>query len=228
MSTLLLRLAAPLQAWGSSSKFDIRRTEREPTKCGVIGILAAALGRRRSDSIEDLSMLNYGVRIDQPGQFLSDFHTAHTKDKTAFLSQRYYLTDAVFLVGFDGNDELIERSNYALTHPAFPLYLGRRSCPPSGKLSLGIRYGKNLYDALHDEPWQASDWYQKNNQNVKLEIVYDVSPYEKGAFVRRDMPTTFNENNRDYWFRHIKSVPDAVCVKTQSEHDAFAELGGEQ
>ena len=28
MSTLLLRLAAPLQAWGINSKFDIRKTER--------------------------------------------------------------------------------------------------------------------------------------------------------------------------------------------------------
>ena len=26
MSTLLLRLAAPLQAWGTDSKFEVRRT----------------------------------------------------------------------------------------------------------------------------------------------------------------------------------------------------------
>ena len=32
MAVLLLRLAAPLQAWGSNSKFIIRNTEREPTK----------------------------------------------------------------------------------------------------------------------------------------------------------------------------------------------------
>jgi len=39
MSTLLLRLAAPLQAWGINSKFDIRKTEREPSKSGVVGLL---------------------------------------------------------------------------------------------------------------------------------------------------------------------------------------------
>ena len=41
MAVLLLRLAAPLQAWGSNSKFIIRNTEREPTKSGVVGMLAA-------------------------------------------------------------------------------------------------------------------------------------------------------------------------------------------
>ena len=43
MATLLLRLAAPLQAWGADSKFETRKTNREPTKSGVIGLLAAAL-----------------------------------------------------------------------------------------------------------------------------------------------------------------------------------------
>ena len=47
MSTLLLRLAGPMQAWGADSRFDIRKTNREPTKSGVIGLLAAALGLRR-------------------------------------------------------------------------------------------------------------------------------------------------------------------------------------
>ena len=50
MATLLLRLAAPLQAWGADSKFETRKTGREPTKSGVIGLLAAALGLRRDES----------------------------------------------------------------------------------------------------------------------------------------------------------------------------------
>ena len=37
MATLLLRLAAPLQSWGSDSKFETRKTDREPTKSGVVG-----------------------------------------------------------------------------------------------------------------------------------------------------------------------------------------------
>ena len=74
MGTLLMRLAAPLQSWGAEAKFDWRKTNREPTKSGVIGLLAAALGRRRDDSLEDLNRLRFGVRVDQEGELLHDFH----------------------------------------------------------------------------------------------------------------------------------------------------------
>ena len=43
MSTLLLRLAGPVQSWGIDSKFEVRRTENAPSKSGVTGLLAAAL-----------------------------------------------------------------------------------------------------------------------------------------------------------------------------------------
>ena len=43
MAVLLLKLAGPLQSWGSSSRFTERGTEHEPTKSGVVGLLAAAL-----------------------------------------------------------------------------------------------------------------------------------------------------------------------------------------
>ena len=42
MATLLLRLAAPLQSWGADSKFETHKTNREPTKSGVIGLLASS------------------------------------------------------------------------------------------------------------------------------------------------------------------------------------------
>ncbi len=89
MSTLLLRLAAPLQSWGVASKFDTRDTAREPTKSGVIGLLAAALGRSRTESLDDLKELRFGVRIDQPGTFLRDFHTARrNKQDPPFVTTR--------------------------------------------------------------------------------------------------------------------------------------------
>ena len=55
MSTLLLRLAGPLQSWGTDSKFEVRRTENEPSKSGVIGLVAAALGIRRNEEISELN-----------------------------------------------------------------------------------------------------------------------------------------------------------------------------
>ena len=104
MSTLLLRLAAPLQSYGGESKYDVRMTGKEPTKSAVVGLLAAALGRKRDESVDDLSRLRFGVRVDQEGTLIRDLHTAK-RDKLAYLTTRYYLSDAVFLVGLESDDE---------------------------------------------------------------------------------------------------------------------------
>ena len=73
MATLLLRLAAPLQSWGADSKFEVRKTEREPTKSGVLGLLAAALGLRRDD---EESRLHHHPLQNPDGQ-----GTEHGRDK---------------------------------------------------------------------------------------------------------------------------------------------------
>ena len=137
MSTLLLRLAAPLQAWGAGAKFDQRETQRLPTKSGVVGLLAAALGRRRWESIEDLEALKMGVRADQAGEMLRDYHTAKREQHT-YITQRYYIADAVFVVGLEGEEGLLSRLAEAVENPAFPLFLGRRSCPPQGKILINL------------------------------------------------------------------------------------------
>ena len=48
--TLLLRLKAPMQSWGVSSRFSIRDTGKEPSKSGVIGLFCAALGISRDEA----------------------------------------------------------------------------------------------------------------------------------------------------------------------------------
>ncbi len=144
MATLLLRLAAPLQSWGADSKFETRKTNREPTKSGVIGLLAAALGLRRDDAagIARLNGLHFAVRADREGSLLVDFHTANReedrkKGKAPYVTYRHYLQDAVFLVGLESEDTaLLQELETALKHPVYPLYLGRRSCPPPCRSAL--------------------------------------------------------------------------------------------
>ena len=171
MATLLLRLAAPLQSWGSDSKFETRKTDREPTKSGVVGLLAAALGLRRDDT-EGLARLNglrFAVRADQEGSLLVDFHTAKSRD-TSYVTYRHYLQDAVFLAGLESEDEaLLRELEAALRHPVYPLYLGRRSCPPTLPLCLGIRQG-SLLDVLRTEPMQG-----RKPETGKLRIVADAT-----------------------------------------------------
>jgi CRISPR system Cascade subunit CasD len=139
MSTLLIRLAAPLQAWGVDAKFDRRLTERVPTKSGILGLAAAALGRRRNESLEELQALRFGVRVDRQGVLMRDYHTAKSV-KAAYVTNRYYLSDAVFLAGLEGDGILLEEIEHALQHPVFPLFLGRRSClPREGCLLASVR-----------------------------------------------------------------------------------------
>lgn len=234
MSTLLLRLAAPLQSWGAASKFDTRDTGREPTKSGVIGMLASALGRSRSESLDDLNALNFGVRIDQPGVLLRDYHTARQKkSNSSFVTTRYYLTDAVFLVGLEGKDSFLEQIAIALQNPVFPLFLGRRSCPPVGQLVLCIRE-KTLEQALHDERWHASQWYQNRLRNkqldeVKLTIVCDAQKNNDDAFLRRDLPVSFDQRHRRYSYRMVIDTIDAISIpiyqytnELQTDHDSMA------
>ena len=227
MSTLLIRLAAPVQSWGADSKFERRLTRREPTKSGVIGLVAAAMGRARNAALDDLVELKFGVRIDQPGQLLRDFHTARAQGaKHPYITERFYLCDAVFLVGLEGETALLQKIEAALAAPFFPLYLGRRSCPPVGRLSLGIRE-MPLAGALSGEAWQAGEWYQKKFGAAALTLVLDSDLI--GGARQRDLPVTFDYRHRQYAYRYYNSIPDAVAVSQTSvttTHDAFEGVDG--
>jgi CRISPR system Cascade subunit CasD len=81
-NTLFLRLAGPMQSWGTSSRFQIRRSDNYPSKSGVLGMLLCARGVRREDSAEALKPLNrllMGVRVDRRGKLDWDYHTAGAK-----------------------------------------------------------------------------------------------------------------------------------------------------
>lgn len=143
--TLRLWLSAPLQSWGTSSRFELRTTEMAPSKSGVIGVLCAALGRIRSEPVDDLAALRFGVALERPGRVLRDFHTAGAgTDPIAVASgakargvvtERYYLEDAAFVVGLEGTDrDFAERLAAAVRSPRWLLALGRRSCPPAGPM----------------------------------------------------------------------------------------------
>lgn len=195
-------------------------------KSGIIGLLAAAQGRRRVDPVEDLVDLKMAARIDQPGTRERDFHTTHSFDgETAYpLSDRYYLADAVFVVGLSGETSLIEALNEALVKPKFPLYLGRRAFPPMVPIRPKLSEG-NLIDELAAYPWQAAAWYQKKisrktdwsssspldleNGKVSLEVVADLDllPAERREdciFDQvHDVPLSFDSHHRQYEWRDV-------------------------
>lgn len=224
MSTLLLRLAAPLQAWGTDSKFEVRRTNREPSKSGVIGLLAAALGLRRDADLSRLSALRFGVRVDRNGEVIKDFHMAKA-EKTSYLTYRYYLSDAIFLVGLESEDRsFLEQIERALRNPCFPLFLGRRSCPPTLPLVLGIREDA-LETALRGEENQNKDLKRIRQSHRYIRLDCGVGEQE-GAVVQ-DLPISFNPMKREFAYRRAKEIwlrDDVNTEESAEEHDAMAEL----
>ena len=215
MSTLLLRLAGPMQAWGADSRFDIRKTNREPTKSGVIGLLAAALGLRRDEPLDALAALRMGVRVDREGVLLRDFHMVHG-EKSSYMTQRYYLCDAAFLVGVFSEDEaLMGRLEEAVRHPAFPLFLGRRSCPPEGRVCLGLR-AMALEEALTQEPSLCA--HRTAGVGDKVRVVLEDST---GTARLRDVPISFSPFNRQYSYRAAREI---WLNQPTDEHDPMQEL----
>lgn len=234
MPTLLITLAGPQQAWGSRSRFAARRTERAPTRSGVIGLLAAALGFVRTESLDRFAGLDYGVRIDQPGHMERDFQTARTLDGRASmpLSGRFYLADAIFLAAIGSSDRPeLERFRHALARPVFPLYLGRRAFPPAGPLATQI-VNDELRDALVSAPWQAASSYRRlvGTNAPSLEILADARPREAVDLSLRDVPRSFDPRRRQHDWRDVRvwRAPPPDGVAGRPPHDPLMLVSDEE
>jgi CRISPR system Cascade subunit CasD len=229
MTALLLRLAAPMQSWGTSSRFTRRGTDRTPSKSAVIGLLAAAQGRRRTDPLEELLDLRIAVRTEQAGRLERDFQTAaRSGEQTPIsVSSRHYLADAVFLVGVHGDDTLLQGLQEAIRRPHFPLFLGRRSCPPVGRVEYGLRPGDAIA-ALTQEPWHAAPWFQRTHQapRVELDLVADCPAGTPEATLVRDEPVSFDPRHRQWEWRAVRhelvTVPNPAFAG--DPHDPMAVL----
>jgi CRISPR system Cascade subunit CasD len=189
MSTLLMRLAGAMQSWGTTSRFDERDTQLEPSKSGVLGLVCAALGRDRHESVDDLAALKMGVRVEREGVPMRDYQTATGVVNAAgkvdlertVVSPRFFLSDAVFFVGLEGSRAMLEKIHRALQAPVWPLALGRKSFVPSlpiylpnGLLDLALE------DALRTWPYLLQG---KAPQTARL-VLEDV----REGIVRLDQP----------------------------------------
>ena len=230
MSVLLLRLCGPMQSWGTQSRFTMRDTGLEPSKSGVIGLICAALGRPRSERVDDLAGLRMGVRVDREGIMKRDYQTAggaHRKgqkygvrtaeDKpgSTVTSSRYYLADADFLIGFESSDQegsrCLENINTKLREPVWQLFLGRKACPPSVPVFLpnddGIVKDCSLMDALMKYPWpRAGQGVPKEDKRPdRLRFVLETD-YGVGEETRYDQPEGASFSTRRFLPRSVKTV----------------------
>lgn len=201
-----------MQSWGAASRFGTRATTGEPTKSGVIGLVAAALGRRREESIADLAALSFAVRVEQEGTVARDFHTAHIPGEPhPVVSNRYYLADAVFLAAFGGDAGLLSAIVDALRHPIYAPSLGRRSYHPSGPIWTKLQPGHPV-TVLRAEPWAPNDWIQPHThpENVELRLIRDAAHWEAADEEIRDNPISFDSERREFSWRAV--VRETVTV----------------
>lgn len=240
MSTLLLRLAGPMQSWGTQSRFTSRDTGLEPSKSGVIGLLCAALGRPRSAPLHDLALLQMGVRVDRPGKLSREYQTAggthrlgdtygiitaDGKSRRAAQSTRYYLADADFLVGLQGDEAVLRNLDEALAAPVWQIFLGRKSFPPGQPVRLppdppagpGLR-PTNLESTLRHYPWPERRHEHDDEAPPRLRLIIDIGDEQAAANhigannafgmpvveVRQDVPISFE--SRQFGVRHVRST----------------------
>lgn len=216
MSTLLLRLAGPMQSWGTRSRFSNRDTGLEPSRSGVVGLLCAALGHPREAALDEFGMdrLKMAVRVDREGRLVRDYHTAQevlrasgkgTQDTV--LSERFYLADADFLVGLQGEEGFLKRLATALSSPVWQLCLGRKAFVPALPVCEGLR-GEDLYraegltDLLKTWPWRKRLPYDPPAEQP-LRCVLEVG-YGEGE-PRQDAPLSFVSPARRFAIRHVRT-----------------------
>lgn len=228
MRVLLLRLCGPMQAWGTQSRFTMRDTGLEPSKSGVIGLICAALGRPRSQPVDDLAVLRTGVRVDREGIMKRDYQTAggvHRKGEKygvvtaegkagkTVTSGRYYLADADFLVGLEAQDDsaadLLLKVNASLREPTWQLFLGRKAFPPSVPLYLPDEEGlleKSLETALTEYPWPrlGAALPPENERPARLRFVQETD-YGEGPEIRQDQPEGAAFSTRRFLPRSVET-----------------------
>lgn len=169
---LLFRLSGPMAAWGNITVGERRSIWGEPSKSAVLGLVAAAMGVRRTEDDRHIALhqhFGYAVRIDSGGRPMRDYHTAQSpstrknlswrtrKEELAnphhlntILSERFYRLQASATILLwckaDGGD--LADAQQSLREPQFFLSLGRRACPPAEPLFPQIVTALGLNDAL--------------------------------------------------------------------------------
>lgn len=174
-AALAIVLDAPLQAWGVDSRYQRRETSAFPTKSGLLGLLAAALGIDKhapgeAEALAPFAALRCTVvrnaldRAATAGR-LSDFHTigggfdssdplsaprkASGGSFGTVITRRVYLTDSAFIALFEGARAVLERAAAALENPVWGVWLGRKACVPATPLAPTLRdTPREAFDAL--------------------------------------------------------------------------------
>ena len=214
MSVLLLRLVGSMQSWGIQSKFSHRDTQIEPTKSGIIGLICSALGRDRSETVDDIADLKMIVRVDKEGIPEKDYQTATNIYqangeglKKSTTSNRYYLSDAEFIVGLSGDGELLKEIHKSLENPYWDISLGKKAFLPSLPVYLQDGFFENgdLLEILKN--------YSYNGDSIKTRFVIETT--DQSGEVRNDQPIGASFKTREFVFRYVITRYFDISIKKE-------------
>lgn len=205
-SCLGLLLDGPLQSWGHASRFERRTTALHPTRSGLLGIVAAAMGIDKHDPLEPDHLARLGGikvttallprhdRRRKPLQIrrLVDYHTVtgirrgsgKIDDEATVQTYRHYLLDARFGVLLEGDHPLLEEIACALRNPKWGVWLGRKSCIPATPV-LAASPGER------GTTWQSllrRAGYSGNEPLAQFDHVVETGPGEPGCDTIEDSP----------------------------------------
>ena len=215
MKSVLLRLEGPMQSWGTASRFEIRDTQLEPSKSGVLGLVGAALGVARDDreQLARLAGLAMAVLVAKPGILRSDYQTAGggnwpgrkrygvykasgAASGDATLSTRHYLADASFLVALSGDEPFVTQIDSALRAPRWTLWLGRKGYVATRPIAAGLVDG-NAADALRRHASMSAEI----REPLRLVVETGMADGE----VRMDVPVDFTPDHREFGIRYVRT-----------------------
>ncbi|MBN2435151.1 MAG: type I-E CRISPR-associated protein Cas5/CasD [Spirochaetes bacterium] len=215
MEYLVIRIQGLLMSFGEGDHWDVRGTNKFPTKSFIVGIIAAGLGLHRN-ATEEIRQLSKGIscacREDASPAFLRDYHTIldtmkadGKQNKNAVVSPRHYLANGSYtvLIGLK-NSELKENIVQALSDPVWPPYLGRKSCVPSIPL-----YSGNIIKSDSDyEAFKKVHVLTDNNNSVFScigESEYGRMSYVKDEILSFD-PRVYKDRKVYYYTLSSKDI----------------------
>lgn len=229
MKTLVLRFDGPMQSWSVDSKFKTRSAGRWPSRSGIIGMLAAALGMERDADLSAFTSLKIVVRIDVPGIVLPDYHSIRRWDRSGgtsvsignalAVSNRYYFEDSIFTVFLQDEDDKIDKYAYAINHPVYSLFLGRKSCPTTPDLVYGVYEDiiENVIGSIEVKKKPVASIRGKDDKYTPI-IIRDAKDGEIGDIIK-DVPIDYSIRNRQYSGRSV--VEESASNFSPENEDIF-------
>ncbi len=129
--------------------------------------------------------------------------TASSGQPETVISERYYLSDASFLVALIGDKDTLTRLKEAVQCPGWPVFLGRKSCPPSVPVFAGMGEYPDLLTALSAQPWRPR-LVETDTCPSELHCIVETGLPGPDASVRYDVPVSFSP--RRFEARYVREV----------------------